>query len=336
MDFSIVIPAYNCERTILQTVQSICNVNLDNLEVIIVDDGSTDGTSKVCKNIISIFPTVKYFYQTNAGVSAARNYGISKAIGKFILLWDSDDQADSGLLKKCMLTAKEKNADMLIFGMSFRKVYKGKVLQIDNKQCLKEEMIYQHDFPAILDALFDMNYLSSGCNKILKRDLCNQGSFNIKKNSFEDLLYVLELLNYCNSIFIMPDLAYVYEIQYPFHHSSRLKSITDFEGYMQEFQMAVLRLEDTLGSQLPQLREKIALVYEWMLCWKIESSNLFELKAINAKKMRVSLFDEQYEPKIKNNKLFFEKRFLKIRTAYILKSIKTKLSVWLKVTFYGS
>ena len=113
----------------------------EDIEIIIVDDGSTDNTSNECKSLAGQYPLVRYYYQDNQGVSAARNFGISKAIGNFILFWDSDDKADTELLKKCMLTAKEKNADMLIFGMSFRNIYKGRTFQIEYLQCEKEERI---------------------------------------------------------------------------------------------------------------------------------------------------------------------------------------------------
>lgn len=331
MDFSVIIPAYNCESSIAKTVKSICDVQIEEMEIIIVDDGSTDNTSNECRSLAEQYPLVRYYYQENQGVSAARNTGISKAAGKYILFWDSDDKADTELLKKCMLTAKEKNADMLIFGMSFRNVYKGKTFHVENKQCAREEMIIQNDFPSVLEELFNINYLSSCCNKIFKREMRSHGSFNTQKKSFEDLLYVLEFLNYCGSIYIMPDLAYIYEIEYPLHKLSRLKTISDFDDYMQEFQNAVLRLEDTLDTRLFQLRSKLGLVYEWMLCGKLESSSYKELKRINANGMKVSLFDEQYEPTIKINRLFFERKLLKIRVMCIYKNIRSRFVVRLKV-----
>ena len=333
MDFSVIIPAYNCESSIEKTIKSICGVQIEEMELIIVDDGSTDHTSDKCKLLVDQYPFIKYYYQENQGVSTARNYGISKAKGDFVLLWDSDDKADTELLKKCMLTAIKKNVDMLIFGMSFQKVYKGKILHIENKQCSKEELIFQNDLSSVLDVLFDINYLSSGCNKILKRELCNKGRFNPSKKTFEDLLYVLELLNHCKSICIMPDIAYIYEMEYQLHHASRAKSINDFEDYMQDFQRAVLCLEDTLGAQLTQLRARIKLVYEWMLCSKIESSNYHELRKIDVKKMEVSLFGKPYEPTIKTNRLFFERKLLKIRLTCIYRNIRARLVIWIKFLF---
>ena len=333
MEFSVIIPAYNCENTIYQTVQSICGVNIDNMEVIIVDDGSQDRTSEVCKIISFKYPIVKYFFQNNSGVSVARNYGLSKAKGKYILFWDSDDKANTELLQKCIKTAKKYNPDMLIFGMSFQKKYNGKVIQVENKQCTKEEIILKQDFSSRLVEMFDINYLSSGCNKIYKRRICEKISFNPSKKTFEDLLYVLEYTNNCTSILLMPDIVYLYEVNYPLHNKSRLNMINNFNEYMFDFQKSVLQLENTLGCKIPQLRARICQVYEWMLSGKIESCSYFELKQIDMNKMEVSLFGSVYQPKMKVNRLFLGRKFFRLRVKIIYRSIRDCCSVILKAIF---
>ena len=104
MDFSVIIPAYNCESSIAKTVKSICDVQIEEMEIIIVDDGSTDNTSNECKSLAGQYPFVKYYYRDNQGVSAARNFGISKAIGNFILFWDSDDKADTSKINSIFIS----------------------------------------------------------------------------------------------------------------------------------------------------------------------------------------------------------------------------------------
>ncbi|HEX5888688.1 MAG TPA: glycosyltransferase [Pyrinomonadaceae bacterium] len=85
---SVIIPAYNCERFLREAVQSVLDQKCSDLEIIIVDDGSTDGTASVAKS----FPeTVHYLHQTNQGPSAARNRGIERAQGSLIAFADADD-----------------------------------------------------------------------------------------------------------------------------------------------------------------------------------------------------------------------------------------------------
>ncbi len=87
--FSIIIPTYNRERVIGQTVQSVLNQTDQDFEIIIVDDGSEDDTKSVLVNFHS--DKIKYYYQQNQGAQVARNYGLSKATGKYVCFLDSDD-----------------------------------------------------------------------------------------------------------------------------------------------------------------------------------------------------------------------------------------------------
>ncbi len=84
---SVIIPVYNGARFIAQAIESVQNQNHTNLEIIIVDDGSTDNT----KEIVTSFGTVQYLYQNNKGVASARNLAIQKAKGDYITFLDSDD-----------------------------------------------------------------------------------------------------------------------------------------------------------------------------------------------------------------------------------------------------
>jgi glycosyltransferase involved in cell wall biosynthesis len=89
--FSIIIPTYNREKFILTTIQSVLNQSFENLEVIVVDDGSIDGTCSVVESLIRNDTRVSYFYQSNSERSVARNNGVEKANGQFLIFLDSDD-----------------------------------------------------------------------------------------------------------------------------------------------------------------------------------------------------------------------------------------------------
>ncbi len=91
MRFSVVIPAYNCAGTLEGTVDSIRASGLTDLEIILIDDGSTDGTAEVCDGLVGRFPEVRCVHQSNEGVSAARNRGIDESEGEYIWFVDSDD-----------------------------------------------------------------------------------------------------------------------------------------------------------------------------------------------------------------------------------------------------
>jgi len=103
---SVIIPAYNAERTLQETLESVQNQTLADIEIIIINDGSTDRTVDIAQNFAD--PRVKLFSYENGGVSVARNRGISHATGEFISFVDSDDfwtadklEAQFNALKDC-------------------------------------------------------------------------------------------------------------------------------------------------------------------------------------------------------------------------------------------
>lgn len=89
--FSIIIPIYNAERYIGKCLDSVIKQTYKNIELILIDDGSTDNSAQICKNYAKIDNRIKYYYKYNGGVSSARNVGIKNATGKYITFVDSDD-----------------------------------------------------------------------------------------------------------------------------------------------------------------------------------------------------------------------------------------------------
>lgn len=91
MFLSIIIPAYNVEKYVERCVYSILNQKVEECEIIIVDDGSTDRTLSICKDFEGYYANVKVFHKENGGLSSARNFGLDIAVGKYIMFVDSDD-----------------------------------------------------------------------------------------------------------------------------------------------------------------------------------------------------------------------------------------------------
>jgi len=95
MDISVVIPSYNRYKLLKRALESVYAQSFQAREIIVIDDGSTDATSQIKKD----FPNIKYFYQSNTGVSSARNLGIKKAKFNWIAFLDSDDEWHKDKLK---------------------------------------------------------------------------------------------------------------------------------------------------------------------------------------------------------------------------------------------
>lgn len=121
--YSIIIPAYNVEKFIKKCIDSILNQTLKNYEIIVVNDGSTDKTLEILNNYKE---SIKIYSQENKGLSEARNFGIKKSTGEYLLFIDSDDYVDKDLLKKIDEKTKS-NPDLIRY--SYSNIINGKVVK---------------------------------------------------------------------------------------------------------------------------------------------------------------------------------------------------------------
>lgn len=112
---SIVVPVYNCEKYLEECLESLCSQTYKNIEIICVDDGSTDSSVDLLQSIAEKDSRVKILSQKNAGAGAARNYGLSVAQGKYIYFFDADDIAVNNLLEFAYNRAQETDADIVAF-----------------------------------------------------------------------------------------------------------------------------------------------------------------------------------------------------------------------------
>ena len=133
---SVIIPVYNNENDLERCFNSILNQNINDLEIIVVNDGSTDNSDKIIQEYEKNHQEIKYFKKENTGVADSRNYGIEKASGKYIMFLDADDYLDIALYKnikkyidedidlikyKIQIVDKDENTIELVQGATFEK-----------------------------------------------------------------------------------------------------------------------------------------------------------------------------------------------------------------------
>lgn len=112
---SVIIPVYNAEDYLKESIDGILNQTLDDIEVLCVDDGSVDNSLKILEEIAEKDKRVKYIHQENQGGGAARNHALPHATGKYLYFMDADDIIDKNALKECYDIMEEKNPDFVIF-----------------------------------------------------------------------------------------------------------------------------------------------------------------------------------------------------------------------------
>lgn len=112
---SVIIPVYNVEEYLRKCVDSVLNQTYKNLEIILVDDGSTDSSGKICDEYVEKDERISAVHQKNGGLSVARNSGLSEAEGKYVYFLDSDDYITDNALETLVEIAEKDNSDIVFF-----------------------------------------------------------------------------------------------------------------------------------------------------------------------------------------------------------------------------
>lgn len=115
MKVSVILPVYNVEPYLEEALNSLTSQTLDNIEIIAVNDGSTDNSEQILRCFQERYPFVSYYNQPNKGQSAARNHALKFAQGEYIYFMDSDDKVDTDMLRICYGYAKHTQADFIFF-----------------------------------------------------------------------------------------------------------------------------------------------------------------------------------------------------------------------------
>lgn len=208
---SIVIPVYNVESYLSQCLDSLVLQNINDFEVILVNDGSTDNSLSICEKYSSMLPNCKIIEQNNEGVSAARNKGIQHASGSYLYFMDSDDWLDVNFIET--LTNEINSNDFEIFVFGYNKVNtSGKLINKVLPQ--KESIIYRNkNFENLFDCLNDGLGLAVW-DKVIKASVINYHRISFQKmRNAEDFVFSFEVYSKANSIKILKNSPYNYRIQ---------------------------------------------------------------------------------------------------------------------------
>lgn len=200
---SIIVPVYNVEQYIEKCVISIMNQTYKNIEIILVDDGATDNSGKICDELKEKDNRITVIHKKNGGLSDARNAGLKIAKGEYIGFVDSDDYIEQDMFEALYKINKQNDADISI--VSFYELYGGKVIGVRASKSL--EVFNKID--AIKELLIDTKIQSYAWNKLFKRELFKDINFPTNKN-FEDIATTLLLFEKANKIVLLESPKYYY------------------------------------------------------------------------------------------------------------------------------
>lgn len=213
---SIIMPVYNVEKYICDSIDSVLAQTYKDYELIIVDDGSPDSSPKICDDYADKYDNIYVIHKKNGGLSSARNVGVENAKGKYILFVDSDDTIQSDLLEKIVPKAEETGADVTIFGIHTYVYRHGEMVSekkeehssniFDTKEDLEKNFVYLS-----LNGMWNQAYDKLYLKRVITYN-------NVKADSFydrvcEDTAFLLDLFPYIEKICVADGCYYNYFIR---------------------------------------------------------------------------------------------------------------------------
>lgn len=213
---SVIMPVYNVERYIRESIESVLNQTFTDFELIIVNDGSPDKCPQICDEYSKKDDRVKVIHKKNGGVSSARNIGVEVSIGEYVQFVDSDDVIESNTIADLVNLAQQTNVDVVIFGITSFNLENGETVSVNRSNNIITEFETKQQVKDNF-AFLVHNYLwSFSVDKLYKREIIVKNK--IQFDSFyniagEDAIFLIDLLPHITSMYITNKNYYNYYIR---------------------------------------------------------------------------------------------------------------------------
>lgn len=268
-EISIIVPVYNAERYLSHCIDSILNQTFKDFELLLVNDGSSDGSGKLCDEYARKVqsPMIKAIHQDNKGSSAARQVGFESAQGKYIVAIDADDWVDENYIEDMLRIMETQKADIVMSAYWFN--FDGQDVYMANKPSSDKVVVWQKDF------------LQGPChaglwNKMLRKDILLSGKVIVPQYSYyEDMAISISYLEQCTKLTYNGIAAYHYR-----HTDTSLTNTPNEEKRL-------LRLYEMVHN-MADLYQSLAIDKQAILKSDIES------RVINEKWMTLDTFPDTY------------------------------------------
>lgn len=277
---SIIIPVYNSEKYLKQCINSIRQQTYKNIEIIVIDDGSTDNSFNIISDLQKKDKRIKKFKIKNGGVSRARNYGIEKSNGNYITFIDSDDWVSNDFVKHAMQYIEEYNIDIVLGGTEKKYVTSNKKYHIKSKDI----KIYQNielknvenniiGYKTKETPELEKCFMSGSVCKIFKKNTLEGIKFDEYLKIGEDTIFNIETLRKSKSIGITPEIWYYYRM----NENSATKKLNP--KFNDEIKKTMKRLKELNVEKNPYYNRLIASlhgIFELYPFHNESSMNFFE------------------------------------------------------------
>lgn len=264
---SVIIPALNAEERIACTLESLVNQTIfASLEIIVIDDGSTDKTGEIAKSFAEKHDNIIVISEENSGVSAARNKGLDLAKGEYIGFVDADDVIDENYYENLLRAAKDNNSDIATTGFT---VGRKSAAAIENIYAYSLKVFEREEaVKAFLLGTIDVHVFT----KLFKRSSLNGLTFDEKLTVGEDRIFSLMSLVSANKVIVVPGCGYHYG-----YNPDSLMSTIDDKGSLENIYVGAETLR-VVKEQLPDLLPYAECADIFMKCRLVGNSVSGDLK----------------------------------------------------------
>lgn len=245
---SIIIPVYNIMDCLEKCVDSCRKQTYSTIEILLIDDGSTDATSELCDKLKEKDERIKVYHKENGGSSSARNLGIAKAKGEYLGFVDSDDFISEDMYELLMTAVKE-------HGVSIAQVSRDEIDQRGEKMadvCIPPQTPFLCKSETFMKELLMHRGDCSFCTKLIKKDLLKDKRFPEGKLN-EDFYLLLQLLKEVEGIYILPKQCY--HVFYRIGSNTRKKDKNEFSRVFMDIVENSDAAADLVEKRYPNLKE---------------------------------------------------------------------------------
>lgn len=202
---SVIVPIFNVESYLDKCIDSILNQTFIDFELLLINDGSTDASADICAKYAKVDNRIKFYNKENGGVSTARNYGLSKAVGEYVCFIDSDDYVDNEFLAALITKGKKYGVDIVV---------EGEIKEYENKSIpfsFHETVIRDNNFSDLF-AKMNLQKRCSPWGKLFKKDKIDKTGLKFREDVHlgEDIIFVMDYLHMTNSVAFISDSNYHY------------------------------------------------------------------------------------------------------------------------------
>ena len=211
---SVIVPVYNAQRWLKKCIESILNQSYVFLEVLLIDDGSTDNSLNICKEYALRDKRIRIIQQKNGGVSCARNQGIKYSTGELIIFVDSDDYLSEDIIEIASNRILSSNTDLCVWNFSIIKddiEYPEKAIYI--KQCTHDEMLCSCISLGECKGKYNLGWgMRPVWGKIFRAETIKNNNLRFSEKMYigEDAIFMFKYLNCINSIVVLNNYGYFY------------------------------------------------------------------------------------------------------------------------------